>query len=216
MGCFFQSSGKIELLKDLFYLFPIDLQIRVLKKIFNLIDMKKLNISLSDMKSILGGYIHSLSIPITIVFRYLELKVNDRDANMTDAIMMSILKNRDDYEDWIYIKYMLTPCNGRVKESFDGDTYFNFNGKIQHCDVLGKNVLRLYLYRNQINYGEMLTNYNNKYYDNIQRYIFLDFNDDEYKQYIEKDCLIFDFLQECDDRVRIMARCYRIKMDDVN
>ena len=31
---FFQSSGKMNLLKDVFYLYPTDLQIRILKKFF--------------------------------------------------------------------------------------------------------------------------------------------------------------------------------------
>lgn len=216
---YFQSSGKIALLKDVFHLYPTMLQIRIVKRLFNAISLRKFTPSLELLFKTLGGDIHRLSLPIEIVFKYLALKSDSPNSRMTDAIMLSLFQGREDYSDWFMINQMLTPCNGRLYMSYDDkgidDTYRNFHGTIKNVIVLGQNVYRVLLSRKQITINENATQYNNKLFDTIKDYISISFARDSYKVYQNGEDLIYDFCMSEEKELRIMAEAYRLKMNDV-
>ena len=217
---YFQSGGKISLLKDVFHLYPTTLQIRVVKKFFNAMSLKKFTPSLETLRNTLGGDIHKLSLPVEIVFKYLTLKKDTPDSHMTDAIMLSIFQGREDYGDWFMINQMLNPCNGRLYMSYDNkgidDSYRNFHGTIKEVVVAGQNVYRVLLSKKQITANETVTQYNNKQFDTIKDYISICFSQNSYKIYQSGENHIYDFNLSEERELRIMAEAYRLKMGDVN
>lgn len=217
---YFQSSGKISLLKDVFHLYPTTLQIRITKKLFNAISLKKFTPSLETLWKTIGGNIHKLSLPIEIVFKYLSLKRDNHDSHMTDAIMLSIFQGREDYGDWFMINKLLNPCHGRLSMSYDDkgidDSYRNFNGTIKNMTVLGQDVYRVLLSRKQLTINESVTQYNNKFFETIKDYISISFAKEFYKIYQSGENLIYDFCLSEEKELRIMAEVYRLKMYDTN
>lgn len=216
---YFQSGGKIGLLKDVFYLYPTELQIRVVKKFFSLMALGKFTPSLGKLKDVLGCDIHNLSLPIEIVFKYLSLKIEDPNAHMTDAIMLTLFKGREDYGDWFMINKMLNPCNGRRYLSNNDrtgvdDSFRNFGGTIQKCKVMGQEVFRVHVSRKQLTMTGNTTHYNNKSFNSIKEYISISFGPDKYKIYRDGEDLIYDFELTEEKELLIMAEVYRLKLDD--
>lgn len=217
---FFQSSGKMNLLKDVFYLYPTDLQIRILKKFFYAMAINKYPLSLDKLKKTIGGDIHKLSLPVEIVLKFLSLKIVNNEAYMTDDMMLSILQGRDDYNDWFMINKMLNPCNGRKLFSNDNrgtnDAYRNFNGIVKKCIVNGQNMYWFLLSRKQLTINEQVTQYNNTLYGPIKEYISIVFTTNDFKVYQNGDNMVYYFTQSKAIELRIMAEVFRIKMEDVN
>ena len=217
---FFQSSGKMNLLKDVFYLYPTDLQIRILKKFFYAMAINKYPLSLDKLKKTIGGDIHKLSLPVEIVLKFLSLKIVNNEAYMTDDMMLSILQGRDDYNDWFMINKMLNPCNGRKLFSNDNrgtnDAYRNFNGIVKKCIVNGQNMYWFLLSRKQLTINEQVTQYNNTLYGSIKEYISIVFTTNDFKVYQNGDNMVYYFTQSKAIELRIMAEVFRIKMEDVN
>lgn len=217
---FFQSGGNINLLKDIYHLFPVELQIRVLKKFFSLMTQNKFSTSLEGLKRVMGYDEHKPSIAVDIALRYLTIKIENPDAQMTDSIMLQILYDNQGYSDWFLIKEMLSPCNGRISKC-DGNTghddaFRNFGGTIKRCVVQGREVYRLTLSRKQLTIRETPTQYNNKQFDTIEEYITTAFPAGSYQRYDIGENLVYDFRVSEEREVRIMAEAYRLKMDDVN
>lgn len=217
---YFQSSGKMALLKDVFYLYPTDLQIRIVKKLFCAMSTKKFTASLEKIAKTIGYGNHKLSLPIEMVLKYLFLKEKDNSAHMTDEIMLKIFQGRVEYDDWFKINQMLNPCNGRMYFSNDdhgtSDAYRNFNGVIKKWTVNGQEVFRFLLSRRQITFKEGTTQYNNKLYETIKEYISIVFTANDFKFYEYREDIVYDFCKEKERELRIMAEAYRIKMEDVD
>lgn len=217
---YFQSGGNINLLKDIYHLFPVELQIRVLKKFFSLMTQNKLSTSLEGLKRVMGYDEHKPSIAVDIALRYLTIKIENPDAQMTDSIMLQILYDNQGYSDWFLIKEMLSPCNGRISKC-DGNTghddaFRNFGGTIKRCVVQGREVYRLTLSRKQLTIKERTTQYNNRQYEAIREYITITFSSNRYQRYDSSENTVYDF-EVCEEmELRIMAEAYRLKMDDVD
>lgn len=216
---YFQSGGKMQLLKDVFHLFTTSLQIRVLKRLFCAMSLGRFTASLNHLKQTIGYDEHKPSIAVDIALRYLTNKLNAPDAQMTDSIMLHLIYESQDYSDWFMIKEMFSPCNGRISKcdgnTGDDDAFRNFIGTIKRCNVQGQDVYRLNLSRKQLTIRETPTQYNNKQYDAIKEYITITFPTDRYQRYDSNKYTIYDFDVTEERELRIMAEAYRLKMDDV-
>ena len=218
---YFRSAGRRNLLRDLYYLFPTWLQIKVLKKFFNLMTIGKIHSSIQELKNLIGADNHYISVPVEIVLQFLSRKIEDENAKMTDTIMLNIMNKRNDYYDWYLVKDMLNPCNGRkYMDTGNGptgksDDFRNFNGKIEKCMVLGKEVFRVSLSRMQLTANNLQpTMYNNTSFDIIREYISITYSN-KYKEYIDGANIIYDIDISEESNVRVMAEAYRLKMHDV-
>lgn len=219
---FFMSSGQIKLLKEIFYLFPVGLQIQVVKKLFGLMAERKVKPSLDWIETILGVKDHDICLPVLIVFKYLRMKIEDPKSNMTDSMMLPLFIKRKDYHDWYLVNNFLNVCNGRFDKEYDDDkntiddSYRHYNGIVEKKSIDNKFVCRLTLTRKQIDKWDNDTVYNNKEYSNIQEYIAIAFPTETYKTSILNGNVTYDFEESLEQDVRIMAQRYRIKLYDVN
>jgi hypothetical protein len=218
---YFMSSGKIDLLKDIYCLLPADLQIRVLKKLFNLMALGKIDSSLDWLETNLGVNKHNLSLPIMIVLRFLRLKMENPDAYMKDTIMLELFAQQADQSKWYMVNKFLTPCNGRIYRPYVGpesidDSQFTFSGYIEKtiCEV--QNVYSFVLTKKVVTKQKEETQYDNKLFDRIQDYISINFSKDQYKSCDYNGNRIYYFKDSVAHDVRLMAESYQIMMPDID
>lgn len=222
---FNQNFGVTKYLKEIFYMFPVLVQIQFVKRLFSSMVLGKIqDKTVSTIKNMISDGQHELCMPLTIVFKFLEMKQENPNDTITDRIMTYLIKEREDYYNWIYIKYLLNPCIGRTVKDFQrygyygishDDAWHNFYGLVQKCYVIDRNVLRLTIFRNQIDVNEKQTRYANKVYYTIIEYIHNSFNKSDYKEYSGSDTIIY-FNVDCEMQVRVMCRNFRIKLKDAD
>jgi hypothetical protein len=218
---YFMSSGKIDLLKDIYCLLPVDLQIRVLKKLFNLMALGKIDSSLGWLETNLGVNKHNLSLPIMIVLRFLRLKMENPDAYMKDTIMLELFAQQADQSKWYMVNKFLTPCNGRIYRPYVGpesidDSQFTFSGYIEKTICEEQNVYSFVLTKKVVTKQKEETQYDNKLFDCIQDYISINFSKDQYKSCDYNGNRIYYFKDSVAHDVRLMAESYQIMMPDVD
>lgn len=214
---YFKSSGKISLLKDVFYMLSTDVQIRVLKRFFYSMAIGKLSFSLSTLQDILGSNIHKVSLPIEITLKYLSMKVENPNAQMTDTVMLSLLKGRKDHDDWVKINQMLTPCMGTISLSSDpelNDKNIFFSGTVEAdtASCLHYEKFTVRLNPKLLTYSGEVTQYNNNRYNAIIDHIRISFSSSEYESYRDNGEYVFRFDSSAEMKLQIMAKAYRLRM----
>ena len=215
----FQSSGSMAILRDIFYLFPPYVQIRVVKRLFSAIATGKFIQSAATLYEVIGGDMHQICFPLEIVFAYLIRREKDPSSTLDNNIMLQLLDGRDDHPEWIGIRQLITECNGRWQANELPDDRSNyrrgsfFNGLIKE----GKdNNLIVYVPNKMIDEYGNIQNYNNKHFTNIQELIKISYDVTEYKMEFVQNGIIysFDILHYID--LFAIARAYNLKYNRLN
>lgn len=172
---FFQSPASMSALTEMFSDFPPYLQIKVVRKLFQLMDQGKLNLNAESLYRLLGGGSRPLCLPLEITFSYLKLRSEDADAKLNNSIMLKLIDERDDHRDWEFIVYLLHHCNGRVR-AFIGDRHEQLN-KFYNGNVnIKKEEIVVNVPRHMCDiYGEQ-QDYNNKYFSSLKEYVAVNFD----------------------------------------
>ena len=209
---FFQSSASLAALTEIFSEFPPYIQIKAVKKLFQLIDQGKLNLDAESLYKLLEGGVRPLCFPLEITFAYLRIRTKDPYAALTNNIMLELLDGRDDHKEWEKITMLMHQCQGRI-HVIDGekrDQLRRFhNGTVK---VTG-NRIEVYIPKKMCDIDGKPQEYNNKYFKSIKEYVMINFGagapqpmeyNDAYEYYFNKNQHI-----EVLNMARAFNLCYR-------
>ena len=209
---FFQSSASLAALTEIFSEFPPYIQIKAVKKLFQLIDQGKLNLDANSLYQLLGGGVRPLCFPLEITFAYLKIRTKDSDATLTNNIMLELLDGRDDHKEWEKITMLLHQCHGRI-HVIDGEKRDQLrryhNGTVK---VIG-NRIEVYIPKKMCDIDGVPQDYNNKYFRTIKEYVRINFKSSAPQPIDSNEAYEFYFNRDQQIEVLNMARafnlCYR-------
>ena len=195
---YFQTSGSTTALSNVFPYLPPYMQIRCVKKLFALIDLGKIQYSIDQLYSLIGG--EKVCFPLAITFEYMKLRKNNPSARFSDWNMLQLIKNRKDHGEWIEIYKLLTSCTHR-KIAIESNRKAPFNSGITIQDNV--DCIKISILRKSI------------YYDNILEQINKSFSPNEYK-FIENINGV-ELLFNNSNKIEIfnLSRTYQIPYNDV-
>ena len=181
----FQTPSKIDSLSEMFGHLPPYVQIRCVKKLFQLIYEGKIIHTAESLYNLLNKGAAKMCLPLEIVFAYLRMREKKPEATLTNEAMLALIEGRDDHREWVEIRNLVTDCYGywSIEDKNDNDSWRSYyysdyyNGKMKS----EKQGVTIYVPRNMIDERGEGTKYNNKYFQSIQELIRISFSEDDYK-----------------------------------
>ena len=216
---YYQTKTSMSTFSDMFAFFPPYIQIRCVKKLFQLIGQGKIKQSAESLYNLLGNGTKKMCFPLEIALAYLKIREKDTNATLNNNVMLQLLEGRDDHKDWIGIRQMVTQCEGRCVTEELPDDYTNrkrnsyFNGVIKK---INNNTIRVFIpYKMVDEYGTE-KKYNNKYYHHSIEQIKVTYSEDEYNltQMPQGSCYDFDISYEVE--LFSIARAYNFHYNGLN
>ena len=204
-----QTTTSKDSLVEVFAWLPPYLQIRVVKKMFQLIADKKLYHTAESLYNYLQGGNGQLCLPVEIIFSYLKLRENTPTATFTNAQMLHLIADRDDHQEWIGIRDFINKCYGRwnADEPKDDNNEWRrdfYNGVISKDESTG--MITLLLPNKMIDESSKLQVYNNKYYKIVSQLIPLVFGNENITPLQSSIGLIYKFLEKDLNELLYLAR----------
>lgn len=179
-----QTSTSLETLSEIFAYLPPYVQIKCVKKLFQLIAQCKINYTAESLYNLLNKGEGKMCLPLEIVFEYLKLRENNPTASLNNEMMIKLLYGRNDHREWDRVRDLMKECNGRwgVREDYSNDwnnRYYSdyFNGLLK----ISNNGCLVFVPKKMINEAGQDTEYNNKYFKSIQNLIKISYNENDYK-----------------------------------
>ena len=221
---YFMTSASMKALSDIFTYLPPYIQIRCVKKLFQLMAQGKINHTAES----LYGFISKegkVCLPLEIAFAYLRRREKDSSATLDNSIMLKLLDNREDYAEWIGIRQLMTDCfEGRWAVLELDDNYTNkkrnnyFNGIIEETS---QGCLKVFVPYKMIDVGydygynkfSKITEqkYNNKYFHQIIELIKITYKVTEYQESSTSEGVYFYFNNSYKVKLYALARCYNLR-----
>ena len=172
---YFQTRAPRTTLSEVYAWLPPYLQIKIVKKLFNLISRGRLIFSAQTMYSFLSSKREKLCLPVEIVFSYLILRENNPLANFDNSKMLSLIENRNDHSEWVQIREFVERCNGRYDVKSYWDNHF-YNGLLK----ISSETVCLFLPFRMIDSSGVIQKYHNKYFEQITEQILFNFKKTDY------------------------------------
>lgn len=210
--------GSKSALKSTFPLLPTYLQIKCVRKLFQLMELGKIPRSIDYLYQVIGGVENNLCIPLEVSFRYLNMKILFPNNKIDNDMMLSILSNRKDHADWKNIDKLIPSCFGRIsikeRDRKSWKSYRDYtNGAIHSMKEGDKEILRLEFSRKMIDPSGEETKYNNRHYNNIIEFISLNVTPIKATFNSEKQKWVYFFSKDKEYLVRSMAKRYDLTVD---
>lgn len=183
----FQTTTSLETLTEIFAFLPPYIQIRCVKKLFQLIDQGKIKHTAESLYNTISKGDGEICLPLEIVFEYLKLRESNPTATLTNETMLQLLDGRNDHREWIGIRSMMRECNGRVwmRDLRDsGDTSWRDSYYSDYVNGLLKDTadgVIVFVPRKMIDENGNGTQYNNKHFQSIQELIRISYEEDDYQ-----------------------------------
>ena len=201
-------------LTEVFTILPPYLQIKIVKKLFKSMSEGKVHYTAESLYNLVSNGKNPTCFPLEIAFSYLKLREKDQSKTLNDNIMLKLLDGRDDTNEWIGIRSIMTQCSGRwsAKNIHDDISnrkrYSYFNGIISKAQD-GK--LRIFIPYNMVDKDGNIQNYNNKYYRHAKRLTQITYKENEYQVVNEQhgDSYYFDISYEVE--LFALARPFNFK-----
>lgn len=216
---YFQTKTSMSTFSEIFAYLPPYVQIRCVKKLFQLIALGKVQHTVKSLYNLLSTSIAPMCFPLEIVFAYLKLREKDPTATLTNNVMLQLLDGRDDYNEWIGIRELVTQCRGRWKVDEEDDSRTNwkrgsyFNGMIEEST---DHKIKVFVAPKMIDEHGYIKEYNNKYYNQISELISITFPDDEYQVVNETQGKSYYINESHEIELFNLARAYNLKYKHVS
>lgn len=182
-----QTSTSLDTLSEIFAYLPPYVQIKSVKKLFQLIAQGKINHTAESLYNTINKGDGEICLPLEIVFEYLKLRESNPSAVLTHERMLQLLDGRNDHREWIGVSDLMNGCGGRYSirdDRYSGDDSWNnryrsdyYNGKMSDAT----NGVVVFVPRKMITEGGQNTEYNNKYFQSIQELIRISFEEGDYR-----------------------------------
>lgn len=216
---YFQTKASMSSFSELFAYLPPYVQIRCVKKLFQLIGQGKIKHTAESLYNLIGNGTKKMCFPLEITFAYLKIREIDTNATLNNNVMLQLLEGREDHMDWVGIRQMVTQCVGRQVPHELPDDYTNrkrnsyFNGIIKKIE---SNTIRVFVpYKMVDEYGGE-KKYNNKYFQHSIEQIKLTFNENEYKFTAIPQGACYDFNVSYEVELFSIARAYNFHYNGLN
>lgn len=213
---YFQSATSMTAFTDMFAYFPPYIQIRCIKKLFQLISQGKIQHTAESLYNFISKREKPICIPLEIAFAYLKRREVAPSVTLDNNIMLQLLDGREDHAEWIGIRQLVTECFGRWitnelpddRSSRKHNSYFNgLVSKVQD----GK--LRLFIPNKMVDEYGNLQGYNNKYFQHVTELIRLTYTDEEYKVVNETQGISYYFDKSHEPELFAIARPFNFKFN---
>ena len=215
----FRSSASMAALADVFGYLPPYVQIRSVKKLFQLMSQGKITHTADSLYQFISQGEKPICFPLEIAFAYLRRREKDPNSILDNNVMLKLLNGREDHAEWIGIRQLMTECNGRwnVEELPDDNTnkkrYKYYNGLINKTE---ERRIRVFVPFKMIDgFGE-LKEYNNKYYNDVGELIKLTYADSDYKMINETQGVSYYFEDSHETDLFALARSFNMKFNGLN
>ena len=213
-----KSTVSQDSLTEVFAVLPPYLQIKIVKKLFLYISEGKIHHTAESLYNLVSNGKKSICFPLEITFTYLKLREKDPSKTLDNNIMLQLLEGREDTDEWIGIRSVVTLCAGRWTANKLPDDrsswkrYSYFNGIISEEG----NSLRVFIPQKMVDEKGNLKEYNNKYYARAIQYIQISYKEDEYKVEDEQNGKSYYFDKSHQRELFALARSFNFKYNGLN
>ena len=211
-----ETTTSSNALSEVFPYLPPYLQIRIVKKLFKTISEGKISHTAESLYKLLSDG-RKICFPLEITLTYLKLREKDPTLTLDNNIMLQLLKDRNDADEWIGIRSVLSPCIGRwttIRTNLNRGSFFN--GIIKEVQIQGQsNQLRVYIPKKMIDEYGILQDYNNKFYNSAKQLIKITFKDCEYQIVNEQNGTYYYFDKSYEAELFAIARPYNFMFNDL-
>lgn len=211
---YFRTQASLPALTEIFSYIDNESQIRVFRKLMQLIEMGKLSYDIDGLHKLLCPNGEKLCLPLQICMLYLKMRYNNPNATLDEKTMFDLIVNRPDHDNWVGILQLMTKCAGRSYYSYsDGigwptSLFYGIVNKIHLVD--GSEVLRIQVWDKMVDYTSQPSKYNNKNRKKIEECISITLPQDAFKCYLQMGCTTYDISCIYEKDVRVIAQRYGI------
>lgn len=206
-------------LTEVFAILPPYLQVKIVKKLFKSMSEGKIHHTAESFYSLISNGERPIYFPLEIAFTYLKLREKDQTKTMDNNIMLQLLEGREDTDEWIGIRSIVTQCSGRwvVNELPDDRSNWKrnsyFNGIISK---LQNSKLRVFIPQKMVDEYGNIKEYYNKYYARTIQQIQITYKDDEYQIENEPNGVSYYFDEAYEAELFAIARPFNFKYNGLN
>lgn len=206
-------------LTEVFAILPPYLQVKIVKKLFKSMSEGKIHHTAESFYSLISNGERPICFPLEIAFTYLKLREKDQTKTLDNNIMLQLLEGREDTDEWIGIRSIVTQCFGRwvVNELPDDRTNWKrnsyFNGIISKIQD-GR--LRVFIPQKMVDEYGNIKEYNNKHYARTIQQIQITYKADEYQIVNEPNGVSYYFDEACGAELFAIARPFNFKYNCLN
>ena len=204
---YFESSGSIKELKASFFSFPPYIQIRVVRKLFQLIALGRIKYNAKTLYQVLGGGQNSMALPLEITFKCLIAGEDGRQFRYNE--MLSVLHNRPDHQDWEKVSLLMSSCKGRIKFGIDENSQLGYGIAYE-----SPGEIRIHILPKMVDWYGHMSKYNNTKLNIIREYISISFDSTDYVCFDYDSKIEYSFSIDSIRDVIIMCSVFNIHLKD--
>lgn len=210
-----KTSASSASLTEVFAVLPPYLQIKIVQKLFKSMSEGIIHHTAESLYNLVCNGEKPICFPLEIAFTYLKLREKDQSKTLDNNIMLQLLEGREDTDEWIGIRNIVTQCSGRwiANELRNQKSNSYYNGIISKVQD-GR--LRVFIPKKMVDeYGET-KDYNNKHYSRVIQQIQITYNKDEYQVEKESNGISFYFDKAYEVELFAIARSFNFKYKGLN
>lgn len=215
---YFQTTTSMNAFADIFSFLPPYIQIRCVKKIFQLISQGKIKHSAKSLYDLITKGGKSICLPLEATFAYLKCRERNPSSTLDNRIMLQLLNDRNDHAEWIGIRQLVTECYGRLSPIELADDSSNWKRNKYFNGIIYKepdNRLKLFVPNRMIDQYGSLTDYNNKYSHQIRELINITYTDREYHTERLPQGISYYFDEKYEIELFAIARPFNLKFNNL-
>lgn len=206
-------------LTEVFAVLPPYIQIKIVKKLFKFISEGKVHHTAETLYNLVNNGERPICFPLEIAFTYLKLREKDQSKTLDNNIMLQLLEGRDDTDEWIGIRSIVTQCSSRWVVNELPDDRSNWKRNSYYNGIISKEQdgkLRVFIPQKMVDeYGNM-KDYNNKYYARAIQQIQITYKKDEYQVANEQNAISFYFDIAYEVELFAIARSFNFKYNGLD
>ncbi|MBO7606446.1 MAG: hypothetical protein J6T28_02355 [Paludibacteraceae bacterium] len=206
-------------LKEVFDVLPPYLQIKIVKKLFKSISEGKIHHTTDSLYNLIVNGRKPICFPLEIAFTYLKLREEDQSKTLDNNIMLQLLEGREDSDEWINIRSIMTICYGRWVTRNLSDDRSNWRYNNYFNGIISKeqdNRLRVFVPQKMVDECGNMKDYNNKHYARAIQQIQITYNEDEYQSVNEENGVSFYFDEKYEAELFAIAIPNNFKYNGLN
>ena len=214
-----KTTTSTASLKEVFAILPPYLQIKIVKKLFKSMSEGKIHHTAESFYNLISNGERPICFPLEIAFTYLKLREKDQSKTLDNNVMLQLLEGREDTDEWIGIRSIVTQCSGRwvVNELPDDRSNWKrnsyFNGIISNIQ---DSRLRVFIPQKMVDEYGNIKEYNNKYYARAIQQIQITYKEDEYQIVSEPNGVSYYFDEAYEAELFAIARPFNFKYNGLN
>ena len=206
-------------LTEVFAVLPPYIQIKIVKKLFKFISEGKVHHTAETLYNLVNNGERPICFPLEIAFTYLKLREKDQSKTLDNNIMLQLLEGRDDTDEWIGIRSIVTQCSSRWVVNELPDDRSNWKRNSYYNGIISKEQdgkLRVFIPQKMVDeYGNM-KDYNNKHYARAIQQIQITYKKDEYQVANEQNAISFYFDIAYEVELFAIARSFNFKYNGLD